>query len=74
MTESLLDDICAVWSRCLGRPVRPADDLFDIGGTSLDATRLAEALEQDLGAEVTVGWVLDNTTPASMVASLEVRS
>jgi hypothetical protein len=49
------------------------DDFFDLGGTSLEATRLAEAIERELGAPVTVGWILDNPSPHWMAENLRSR-
>src|SRR5690606_20238629 len=61
--------VAAVFAQVLGRPVPGAEDsFFDIGGTSLLATRLTAALHAEFGTELPVREIFDAPTVAGVAA------
>lgn len=61
--RAALSDIC---SEVLGRPVRPGDGFFDLGGTSLHAVMISGRAEERLGVPVPVRLVLESRSLADM--------
>ncbi|MBA4856424.1 amino acid adenylation domain-containing protein [Nocardia farcinica] len=63
--------VAAVFEHVLGRPVPGAEDsFFDIGGTSLLATRLTAALHTEFGAELPVREIFEAPTVAGVATRL----
>ncbi|WP_228803714.1 amino acid adenylation domain-containing protein [Nocardia higoensis] len=63
--------VAAVFEKVLGRPVPGAEDsFFDLGGTSLLATRLTAALHAEFGAELPVRDIFDAPTVADVATRL----
>ncbi|WP_245649526.1 non-ribosomal peptide synthetase [Nocardia shimofusensis] len=63
--------VAAVFEQVLGRPVPGAEDsFFDLGGTSLLATRLTAALHAEFGAELPVREIFEAPTVADVAARL----
>lgn len=52
----------AVWSEVLGRPVGARTSFLSLGGTSLQAVRVAAAIRRELGDVVSVSDLLNNAT------------
>jgi amino acid adenylation domain-containing protein/non-ribosomal peptide synthase protein (TIGR01720 family) len=63
-----------IWQRLLGiAPVGIHDDFFDLGGSSLLATRLAASAGEALGIELPLAELLANPTVASLAAAAARR-
>ncbi|GAA1384669.1 hypothetical protein GCM10009613_15840 [Pseudonocardia kongjuensis] len=67
--------LCGLFAELLDRPtVGVDDDFFALGGHSLSALRLANRIQQRLGAPVTVPDVFAHPTVAGLAAVLSGRS
>ena len=67
MSTEAEEQVAAIYSSVLNVPgamISPADDLFSLGGDSLQAIRVALELERTFGVEV---------TPESLAESSSVR-
>jgi non-ribosomal peptide synthetase-like protein len=62
-----------LWRELLGSEVRPDDDFFELGGTSLAAARLVSLMRERF-PEVSVAEVYRYPTPAALRARLSGRS
>ncbi|WP_188197723.1 phosphopantetheine-binding protein, partial [Nonomuraea sp. SYSU D8015] len=63
--------LAAIWAELLGVPAVPRNaGFFALGGDSLVATRLVEAVRQRLGAELSVRQVFATPTIAAIAAQL----
>ena len=70
-TEKVLHDI---WVELLDRqPIGINEEFFALGGDSLKAVRLAAAIKQGLGRELTVAEIFENQTIAALASLLEAR-
>lgn len=70
--ESTEPRLRAIWEAVLGiAPLRPDDNFFDIGGTSLAALRLLEAIHQRMGVDLPLSILLDAPTTAEMAAAID---
>jgi acetoacetyl-CoA synthetase len=68
-TESRLH---AIWEEVLGiAPLQPEDNFFDVGGTSLAALRLLEAIHGRMGVDLPLSILLDAPTIAAMASAIE---
>jgi len=64
-------ELAGIFSEVLGRPGYPDQaSLFRLGGTSLDAVRIAQRLERRLRRPVRVAQVIAHPSPAQLAASL----
>jgi amino acid adenylation domain-containing protein len=74
-SDSVQSDIAKIAGGILGVHVSPADDLFELGGDSLFAMRLAVRLRNETGIQVTVGHIHRERTAARLaqVAVAEVH-
>jgi acetoacetyl-CoA synthetase len=64
--------LTSIWESVLGiAPLRPDDNFFDIGGTSLAALRLLEAIHEHMGVDLALSLLLDAPTIAQMAAVIE---
>ncbi len=64
--------LATIWGDVLGvEHVGVDDDLFDLGGSSLDAARIAARIFDELGVELSPGAVLDASTVAELAATVE---
>jgi acetoacetyl-CoA synthetase len=62
----------AIWETVLGiAPLRPDDNFFDVGGTSLAALRLLEAIHQHMGIDLPLSILLDAPTTAAMARAID---
>ncbi|MEA2450849.1 MAG: acetoacetyl-CoA synthetase, partial [Thermoleophilaceae bacterium] len=62
----------AIWETVLGvAPLRDDDNFFDIGGTSLAALRLLEAIHQHMGLDLPLSILLDAPTIAQMAGVID---
>src|SRR4051812_47571275 len=69
---STQDRLIAIWESVLGvAPLRPDDNFFDVGGTSLAALRLLEAIHEHMGVDLPLSLLLDAPTVAQMAAVIE---
>jgi amino acid adenylation domain-containing protein len=62
-----------VFAVVLGRPAGVLQDLFDLGGTSLDAARVVHLARVATGVDVTVADVVADPTVAGLAAVIERR-
>jgi thioester reductase-like protein len=68
---SLVDHLSHLFTEVLGvNDVRPEDDFVDLGGDSLSALDLSEAIKRDLSLEVSVSDILAMATPAVLARKL----
>jgi acetoacetyl-CoA synthetase len=66
------DRLLAVWESVLGvAPLHPDDDFFDVGGTSLAAIRLFQAIYDRMGIDLPLSVLLRARTPAAMAAVID---
>jgi acetoacetyl-CoA synthetase len=64
--------LLAIWEAVLGiAPLRPDDNFFDVGGTSLAAVRLLEAIHEHMGVDLPLSILLDAPTTAAMAHAIE---
>jgi acyl carrier protein len=70
MTGELLPLVLGVAQNVLGRPVRPSDNFFILGGDSMRAVELMTALEERTGAEFDPMSIIDAEDMAALAASL----
>lgn len=70
--SSLVDDpLRLLWEEVLGEPsIRPEDDFFDLGGTSLAVVQLVSRIRDTIGVEVGVGVVFEHSTLAGLQAEI----
>ncbi|MEA2442385.1 MAG: acetoacetyl-CoA synthetase [Thermoleophilaceae bacterium] len=62
----------AIWESVLGiAPLRPDDNFFDLGGTSLAALRLLEAIHEHMGIDLPLSILLDAPTTAAMARAVD---
>ncbi|HTA17222.1 MAG TPA: amino acid adenylation domain-containing protein, partial [bacterium] len=66
----LVPALCAAFSEILNRAVRPEDDFFALGGTSLRAVRLAGEASRRLERNVLVDQIFQAPTPRGLAALL----
>ncbi|MFF8730920.1 type I polyketide synthase [Streptomyces sp. NPDC015171] len=71
---SVLDAVLGAFTQALGYPdIDPHEGLFDLGGDSLTATKLAAWAAAAFHITVNAGDVLRSQTPAALAALLEER-
>jgi acetoacetyl-CoA synthetase len=64
--------LVAIWERVLGvAPLRPDDDFFDLGGTSLAAFELLQALNEEMGVDLPPSTLIHARTPAALAALVD---
>jgi len=62
----------AIWEGVLGvAPLRPDDNFFDVGGTSLAAVRLFQAVHELLGVDLPLSTLVRAQTPLAMAAVID---
>ncbi|GGZ48819.1 hypothetical protein GCM10010387_49010 [Streptomyces inusitatus] len=70
--RSGLEVLRTLYADVLGvESVGPDDDFFELGGNSLLAIRLISRVQAELGAELAVPVVFDESTPAALAAHLD---
>jgi amino acid adenylation domain-containing protein len=70
---ALFETVAAVWRHVLGvSQVNPADDFFELGGHSLLAIRIVTRLENELGVEIPLSSILENSTLREFVSCISV--
>jgi amino acid adenylation domain-containing protein len=63
--------LIAIWERALDRDgIGPEDDFFDIGGHSLLAVEVFDAIERSLGVRLPLSSIFESPTPRALAASL----
>ncbi|MGW4327441.1 amino acid adenylation domain-containing protein [Nocardia sp. NPDC004573] len=70
LERTVLEVFDAVLEPGAGHRVGMDDDFFDLGGTSLVATRAVSRLRALTGAEVRVQWFFTDPTPAALAARI----
>src|SRR5437763_16700846 len=50
--------------------LRPTDNFFDLGGTSMDALRLVEMIHETFGVQVPLVTIFDCETPEAIAAAV----
>ncbi|QKV97142.1 amino acid adenylation domain-containing protein [Streptomyces sp. NA02950] len=67
----LREGLGAIWAELLSVPaVRPEDDFFALGGTSLEAIRLITKLQEFLGVRIQLTQLFDNPTLAALTEAV----
>ena len=67
-----LDSVGALWCELLGySEVASTDDFFVLGGDSLQVARMGDTLSRNLGIEVPIDTLFDNSQLSAMVSALE---
>jgi acetoacetyl-CoA synthetase len=62
----------AIWQAVLGvAPLRSNDNFFDVGGTSLAAVRLLQAIHEHMGVDLAPSILLDAPTTAEMAEVID---
>jgi acetoacetyl-CoA synthetase len=62
----------AMWESVLGVvPLRPDDNFFDVGGTSLAAVRLFQLIHDRMGVDLPLSTLLDAQTTAALAAVID---
>ncbi|MEA2124626.1 MAG: acetoacetyl-CoA synthetase, partial [Solirubrobacteraceae bacterium] len=62
----------AIWESVLGvAPLHPDDNFFEMGGTSLAAMRLLEAIHRRMGVDLSPSILLEAPTTAEMAALID---
>ncbi len=65
-------EVADVWQELLGvEEVRPHDDFFEVGGSSLMAVQLGSRLRQALGVELPSDFLLEASTLRALAAMVE---
>jgi acyl carrier protein len=66
-TPTRMTMLIEIWQRVVGDATMTADsDLFEHGGSSLEALEIAAEVYERLGVEVTLREVFDRSSPRSM--------
>lgn len=66
-TEARIDILTEIWRAVLERPsLGRDDDLFEVGGSSLQALEIAARIFSQFGVEVTLRNVFQRGTPRQM--------
>jgi acyl carrier protein len=63
--------IVAIAAEVFGRPARPEDDFYDLGGDSLNAVQFAARLQEWAGREIDVSLVTAAPDLASLARKLK---
>ncbi|WP_232792011.1 non-ribosomal peptide synthetase [Amycolatopsis sp. M39] len=67
----LSEQLAAIWADLLSVPVvRPDDDFFALGGTSLEAIRLITKLQEALGVRIRLPRLFGDPTVAALAAAV----
>jgi acetoacetyl-CoA synthetase len=70
--QSTESHVRAIWESVLGvAPLRPDDNFFDIGGTSLAAVRVFELIHERLGVDLPLSTVLHAPTIHALAALID---
>jgi acetoacetyl-CoA synthetase len=68
----MVERLRAIWEAVLGvAPLDPEDDFYDLGGSSLDAVRLFQAIHDRLGVDLPLSTLIYARTIATMAAMVE---
>jgi acyl carrier protein len=66
------DQMLRVWQGVFGRPVSAGEDFFlDLGGDSLQAVELVDAVVEAFGVPVSIADLFDRPTPGELVSVVE---
>jgi amino acid adenylation domain-containing protein len=69
---SIEASIAEVWKQVLGvSAVKPDDDFFELGGSSLSGAQVVERLEHDFGIRLTLTTLLNHSAFADLVRTVE---
>lgn len=69
-TQDTTARVVAIATEVFGRPARPTDSYFDLGGDSLLAVVFALRLEEGFGADVDPTTLLEGASLESIAATL----
>lgn len=63
-----------IWELIIHRPVDEDQDFFlELGGDSLKAMELVDAIQDEFGVDIDVGDLFENPTPQLMCSSVSAR-
>jgi amino acid adenylation domain-containing protein len=66
--------VAAIWSEVLGvRSVGARDDFFDLGGTSLQASRVLSRVAERWGVELSMGELAEHPTPEAFATVIDAE-
>jgi len=69
---STADRLRAIWESVLGfSPVEPDDDFFELGGNSLQAVRVFQAIHDRLGVDMPLSTLIYARTPATLASVID---
>lgn len=69
--EPLERRLLAIWEAIFGIPLSPHDNFFDLGGTSLLAINLLQAIHERIGIDLPPAAMIHADTPARMARLIE---
>src|SRR2546423_4130128 len=69
--DDTLPLVVSIWEAVLGRAVRPEDDFFRLGGTSLQATVAMVRINQRVGRVLTLANLLSNPKARDLAACID---
>jgi hypothetical protein len=66
--------ICGIWQDVMNLPrVGIQDDFFEMGGHSIQASRIISRAREEFGIDLAVGILFDLPTPAELAAAVDER-
>ncbi len=67
-------ELCSMWSELLADgAIDPGDDFFEIGGTSLIALKMVQAIRAKYATNIDLEAFFESPTVASLASMIEAR-